>query len=53
MDVERSKILPDYRTDYSQKLNLGNFVTGYWKFNNSSLKDTTYVEEIKELIKLS
>ena len=56
MDVTNTKILPGFRTDHSQILlqfDFGKFVKGksYWKFNNSLLKDTKYVEELKEIIK--
>ena len=58
MDVTNSKILPGFRTDHSQILlqfDFGKFVNGKssWKFNNSLLKDTKYVEELKELIKIT
>ena len=50
MEVTNTKILPGFRTDHSQILlqfDFGKFVKGksYWKFNNSLLKDTKYVEE--------
>ena len=56
MDVTNSKILPGYRTDHSQILlqfDFGKFVKGnsYWKFNNSLLRDSKFIEEIKELIR--
>ena len=58
MDVKNTKILPGYRTDHSQILlqfDFGKFVKGksYWKFNNSLLKDTKYVDELKDLIKFT
>ena len=56
MDVTNTKILPGFRTDHSQILlqfDFGKIVKGrsYWKFNKSLLKDTKYVEELKEIIK--
>ena len=48
-------IMPGYRTDHSMiflNIQFGKFKKGnsYWKFNNSLLKDTQYVEKIKSLI---
>lgn len=55
-EVVATKILPGYRTDHSMILTsfeFGKFKKGvsYWKFNNSLLKDTAYVNEIKSIIK--
>lgn len=55
-DTDESKILPGYKTDHSLvllKFDFGKFEKGrsYWKFNNSLLKDSKYVEEIKNVIK--
>jgi len=55
-DVVDTKILPGYRTDHSMiliTLEFGKFKKGvsYWKFNNSLLKDITYVNETKQIIK--
>ena len=54
-EVEHTKILPGYRTDHSMiclEIAFGKFKKGvsYWKFNNSLLKDITYVREIKNII---
>lgn len=53
--VTHADIVPGYRTDHSAitlklKLHEGERGKGYWKFNNSLLKDTKYVEEIKTVI---
>ena len=55
-DIDSTKILPGYRTDHSMILiaiQFGKFKKGvsYWKFNNSLLKDLTFVTQIKETIK--
>ena len=54
-DVDHACILPGYRTDHSMiKLifEFGKFKKGpsYWKMNNSSLKDSLYINEIKQTI---
>ena len=53
--VDSSTIKPGYRTDHSLvelHLTLSDQTRGpgLWKFNNSLLKDATYVEEIKQCI---
>ena len=53
--VTHTDIVPGYRTDHSAitlklKLHEGERGKGYWKFNNSLLKDMKYVEEIKNVI---
>lgn len=53
--VETTNIKPGYRSDHSiveLTLNLDNQPRGkgLWKFNNSLLKDTEYIETIKECI---
>lgn len=55
VDVDESKIIPGYRTDHSivvLKFNFDKFQKGssYWKFNNSLLKDSRYIEEVKNTI---
>ena len=52
--VTHTDIVPGYRTDHSAitlklKLHEGERGKGYWKFNNSLLKDMKYVEEIKNV----
>lgn len=54
-DIDEVNILPGYRTDHSMILlsfKFNKFSRGhsYWKFNNSLLKDSTYVTEIKNVI---
>lgn len=54
-DIDEVNILPGYRTDHSMILlsfKFNKFSRGhsYWKFNNSLLKDSTYVAEIKNVI---
>lgn len=54
-DIEDTSILPGYRSDHSivlLSLKLNKFEKGhsFWKFNNSLLKDKTYVDQIKTLI---
>lgn len=56
-DVDEVKIIPGYRSDHSiviLRFEFGKFVEGryYWKMNNSLLKDSVYVREIKELTKI-
>ena len=53
--VTNADIIPGYRTDHSAiilklKLHESKRGKGYWKFNNSLLKDKKYVDEIKKLI---
>lgn len=53
--VTDSDIIPGYRTDHSAiilkfKFQENERGKGYWKFNNSLLKDKTYIEEIKKTI---
>ena len=53
--VEKIDIIPGYRTDHSfirLNLNLESVSRGrgYWKFNNSLLKDEQYTMKIKQLI---
>ena len=53
--VVDSDIVPGYRTDHSGiiiKLKLQEYERGegYWKFNNKSLKDKKYIEEVKRTI---
>lgn len=55
-DVDEANILPGYKTDHSiisLSLDFGKFQKGhsYWKMNNSLLKDSTYIEEVKSKIK--
>jgi len=50
-----SKIVPGYKTDHSAiylTLNLSNNARGrgYWKFNNSLLRDKTFIQNTKEKI---
>ena len=55
-NIENAEIVPGYRTDHNavtvtlcfQKYNKG---TSYWKFNNSLLKDPSYVSLVKDKIK--
>ena len=54
-DITETKILPGYRTDHSLILiaiKFGKFKKGisYWKFNNSSLKEQEFINEIKQVI---
>ena len=54
-DIDDVNILPGYRTDHSLillSLKFNKFSRGgsYWKFNNSLLRDRTYVTEIKNAI---
>ena len=53
--VHDSDIVPGYRTDHSGiilkiKLQENERGIGYWKFNNSLLKDTNYVTTVKTVI---
>lgn len=53
--VFSSDIVPGYRTDYSGillKLKLINNERGkgYWKFNNTLLKDPDYIQKVKYTI---
>ena len=53
--VNKIEILPGYRSDHSLvklSLNLNHCMVGrgYWKFNNSLLRDDSYVEKIKGVI---
>lgn len=53
--VEKSKILPGYLTDHSMillELRLTNFTKGrgFWRFNNSLLKDRQYIQQVKDII---
>ena len=49
-------ILPGYRSDHSivnvslKHQQIQEKIRGYWKFNNSLLKDKTYISEIKNII---
>ena len=54
--IEDSDIVPGYRTDHSGitiklKLQENERGKGYWKFNNTLLKDKKYIEEVKHTIK--
>ena len=54
--VHDCNIVPGYRTDHSGttlkiKLQENESGRGYWKFNNSLLKDTNYVTTVKGVIK--
>lgn len=54
--VVDSNIVPGYRTDHSGiiiklKLQENERGKGYWKFNNTLLKDKKYIEEVKRTIK--
>jgi exonuclease III len=54
-DMSSVDIVPGYRTDHSMillSIQFGKFKKGisYWKFNNSLLKDSQYVNEIKSVI---
>lgn len=53
--LEDCKIVPGYRTDHSGLVLKLNFFEqergeGYWKFNNSLLKDKAYVEIVHKTI---
>ena len=53
--VTNTDIIPGYRTDHSAiilKLKFQNNERGkgYWKFNNSLLKDTQYIDKIEKII---
>ena len=53
--VEKTAIKSGYRTDHSfveLNISFSDFQKGkgFWKFNNSLLKDTTYVQEVKSII---
>ena len=53
--VKDIKIIPSYRSDHSSvvlSLEINEFKNGkgLWKFNNSLLKDKTYVDEVKQCI---
>ncbi len=53
--MENTKILPGYKTDHSMvliEIRLNNFVRGrgFWRFNNSLLKDPCYINKVKEVI---
>ena len=54
--LESVQMLPGYRRDHSLvklSLNLNKIQMGkgYWKFNNSLLKDNEYIRQIKNVIK--
>ena len=54
--VMHSDIVPGYRTDHSGiilklKLQEAERGRGYWKFNNTLLKDKKYIEEVKNTIR--
>ena len=55
-EVKNIEILPGYRSDHSIVcLSLKNQITGqrpkgYWKFNNSLLRDIEYVNQVKKII---
>ena len=53
--VHATNIIPGYRTDHSGvtlelTLNENECGRGYWKFNNSLLKDRTYIQIVKDTI---
>ena len=53
--VDKVDILPGYRTDHALvvlELRMSNFQKGkgFWKFNNSLLKDSEYVQKVKDCI---
>ena len=53
--IDKCSISPGYRTDHaiiSIKLRLNSFSRGrgFWRFNNSILKDSNYVEQVKNVI---
>lgn len=53
--TEKVEINPGYRTDHciiQLELRLTNFTKGkgFWKFNNSLLRDKTYIEKVKKCI---
>ena len=53
--VEKTAMKSGYRTDHSfveLNISFSDFQKGkgFWKFNNSLLKDTTYVQEVKSII---
>lgn len=53
--VSQVKILPGYKTDHSLlllELQIDDFKKGkgFWRFNNSLLKDYDYVLQIKSII---
>ncbi len=53
--MESTTILPGYKTDHSLvliEIRLNNFVRGrgFWRFNNSLLKDPCYIKKVKEII---
>ena len=52
--VEKTSIMNGYRTDHSMvelRIRVSDFHTGsgFWKFNTSQLKDTTYINKVKKL----
>ena len=54
-DITEADIKAGYRTDHNDitlqlKLTENNRGKGYWKFNNSSLKDIAYVNIVKQTI---
>lgn len=56
--VEQTSILPGYKTDHSlitMELRLANITKGkgFWKFNNSLLKDSLYITKVKEIIEMT
>ena len=53
--VDNIQIRPGYRTDHSSVelcFKITNFkrAKGFWKFNNSLLRDSEYVQKVKEVI---
>lgn len=53
--VEKASILPSYKSDHAiiqLELRLTNFTKGkgFWKFNNSLLRDVQYVKKVKNCI---
>ncbi|RUA04563.1 MAG: hypothetical protein DSY43_06055, partial [Gammaproteobacteria bacterium] len=53
--ITDSKIMPGYKTDHSAilitlKFSNGDRGKGYWKFNNSFLKDTTFADNVRKTI---
>ena len=54
--IDKTNILPGYRTDHSMiyidiKISEFEIGKGFWKFNNTLLKDKLYIQKVKNVIR--